>query len=58
MGSVLCSVDNPVPVVNAFEAQLMILEHKNIICAGYNCVLHVHTCVEEVTIGVSVECFI
>ena len=38
--------------MNAFEAQLIILEHKNIICAGYNAILHVHSCVEEVSIGV------
>ena len=51
-GSVLCDVAHPVKCVQSFEAQLMILEHKNIICAGYSAVLHVHSCVEEVTIGV------
>lgn len=30
--------------------QIVILEHKSIICAGYSAVLHIHTCAEEVTI--------
>ena len=30
----------------------MILEHKSIISAGYSCVLHIHSCVEEVTLKV------
>ena len=35
-----------------FVAQIVILEHKSIICAGYNAVLHIHTVVEEVQIMV------
>lgn len=31
----------------------MIIEHKSIICPGYNAVLHIHTCIEEVQITVS-----
>ena len=31
----------------------MIIEHKSIICPGYNAVLHIHTCIEEVEITVS-----
>ncbi|KAE9410474.1 eukaryotic polypeptide chain release factor 3 [Gymnopus androsaceus JB14] len=34
----------------SFEAQLAILEHKSIICAGYSAVMHVHTLSEEVTL--------
>ena len=30
--------------------QIVILEHKSIICAGYSAVLHIHTCAEEATI--------
>lgn len=30
--------------------QIVILEHKSIICAGYSAILHIHTCAEEVTI--------
>lgn len=51
-GSVLCDPKHAVKTVTSFEAQLIILEHKNIICAGYNAILHVHTCVEEVSVGV------
>lgn len=50
-GFVLCDSKSPVKTVTAFEAQLMILEHRNIICAGYSSVLHVHTATEECTIG-------
>ena len=51
-GFVLTSLNNPVHAVRQFEAQLAILEHKNIICAGYSCVLHVHTLAEEVNLAV------
>jgi len=30
--------------------QIVILEHRSIICAGYSAVLHLHTSAEEVTI--------
>lgn len=49
-GFVLCSRKSLVPVVNHFEAQLVILElleHKSIFSAGYSAVLHVHSIVEE-----------
>ncbi|EIM87849.1 uncharacterized protein STEHIDRAFT_76469 [Stereum hirsutum FP-91666 SS1] len=49
-GFVLTSVQKPVRAVRQFEAQLAILEHKNIICAGYSAVMHVHTLSEEVTL--------
>jgi peptide chain release factor subunit 3 len=52
-GFVLTSPKNPVRAVTQFEAQLAILEHKNIICAGYSAVMHVHTLSEEVTLLVS-----
>lgn len=51
-GFVLTSPKNPVHAVRHFEAQLAILEHKNIICAGYSAVMHVHTLAEEVTLSV------
>lgn len=51
-GFVLTSVAKPVRAVRQFEAQLAILEHKNIICAGYSAVMHVHTLSEEVTLVV------
>ncbi|KAI1208270.1 uncharacterized protein F4807DRAFT_432246 [Annulohypoxylon truncatum] len=48
-GFVLCSPKRLVHNVSAFEAQIRILELKNILTAGFNCVLHVHSAVEEVT---------
>ena len=30
--------------------QVVILEHKSIICPGYSCILHIHNVVEEVTL--------
>lgn len=50
-GFVLCSPKRPVHTVTAFEAKIRILELKSILTAGYNCVMHVHTAVEEVTIS-------
>ena len=48
-GFVLCSTLRPVHCVSAFEAQIRILELKSILSAGFNCVLHVHSAIEEVT---------
>ncbi|KAI1407246.1 P-loop containing nucleoside triphosphate hydrolase protein [Hypoxylon sp. FL1857] len=48
-GFVLCSPKRLVHCVSAFEAQIRILELKSILTAGFNCVLHVHSAVEEVT---------
>ncbi|OBS72905.1 hypothetical protein A6R68_12516 [Neotoma lepida] len=33
-----------------FVPSIVIIEHKSIICPGYNAVLHIHTCIEEVEI--------
>lgn len=49
-GFVLTSPKKPIHAVRQFEAQLAILEHKNIICAGYSAVMHIHTLAEEVTL--------
>lgn len=49
-GFVISSIDDCVPVVRQFEAQLMVLdllEHKAIFTAGYKAVLHIHSLVEE-----------
>ncbi|KAI0007746.1 P-loop containing nucleoside triphosphate hydrolase protein [Xylariaceae sp. FL0662B] len=48
-GFVLCSPKRLVHRVSSFEAQVRILEIPNILTAGFNCVLHVHAAVEEVT---------
>ncbi|KAF9534359.1 eukaryotic polypeptide chain release factor 3 [Crepidotus variabilis] len=49
-GFVLTSPNKPIHAVRQFEAQLAILEHKSIICAGYSAVMHIHTLAEEVTL--------
>jgi len=56
-GFVLTSVDKPVRAVRQFEAQLAILDHKNIICAGYGAVMHIHTLAEEVTLAALISYF-
>jgi peptide chain release factor subunit 3 len=56
-GFVLTSVNKPVHAVRQFEAQLAILDHKNIICAGYSAVMHVHTLAEEVTLSALLHYF-
>lgn len=52
VGFVLCEARKPVHSVTQFQAQLAILESKNIICAGYSAVMHIHTMSEEVTLTV------
>mmetsp|Transcript_6073 Transcript_6073/g.18351 ORF Transcript_6073/g.18351 Transcript_6073/m.18351 type:complete len:577 (+) Transcript_6073:186-1916(+) len=47
VGSVLCSEDSPILAATQFEVQLMILEHKSIITAGYSAVMHVNATVVE-----------
>ncbi|TRY93210.1 hypothetical protein DNTS_014354 [Danionella cerebrum] len=49
-GFLLCNVDNLCHTGRTFDAQIVIIEHKSIICPGYNAVLHIHTCIEEVQI--------
>ncbi|CAM1501846.1 Fc.00g038300.m01.CDS01 [Cosmosporella sp. VM-42] len=48
-GFVLCSPKRLVHCVSEFEAQIRILDLKSILTAGFNCVLHVHSAIEEVT---------
>ncbi|KAL9016442.1 MAG: hypothetical protein Q9185_006211 [Variospora sp. 1 TL-2023] len=50
-GFVLCAPKRPVHCVQAFEAQIHLLELKSILTAGFNCVLHIHSAIEEVTFG-------
>jgi peptide chain release factor subunit 3 len=49
----VCDIKKPVKTTNQFDAQLAILDHKNIICAGYTAVIHIHTGIEEITLSVS-----
>jgi len=48
-GFVLCSPKRLVHHVKAFEAQIRILELKSILTAGFPCILHCHSAIEEVT---------
>lgn len=50
-GMVLCSPTDLVSYTNTFDVRLMILEHKNIICAGYSAVMHIHQLEVECTIS-------
>jgi len=49
-GFVVCSAGALCSTGRVFEAQVVILEHKSIICPGYTAVLHIHNAVEEVTL--------
>ncbi|XP_034241915.1 eukaryotic peptide chain release factor GTP-binding subunit ERF3A isoform X3 [Thrips palmi] len=49
-GFVLCDPSNPIKTGRMFDAQVVILEHKSIICAGYSAVMHIHCVAEEVTV--------
>lgn len=48
-GFVLCSPKRLVHCVSTFEAQIVIIELKSILSAGFNCVMHIHSAIEEVT---------
>ncbi|ROW08505.1 hypothetical protein VMCG_03067 [Cytospora schulzeri] len=48
-GFVICSPKRLVHCVKQFDAQIRILDLKSILSAGFNCVLHVHAAIEEVT---------
>jgi hypothetical protein len=37
----------------SFDAQINVLEYKSIIAAGFQCMVHCHTAIEEVTLKVS-----
>ncbi|BAP72643.1 eukaryotic peptide chain release factor GTP-binding subunit [Kluyveromyces marxianus] len=49
-GFVLTSPKNPVKNVTRFVAQIAIVELKSIMSAGFSCVMHIHTAIEEVVI--------
>jgi len=49
-GFVLCDPTNPIKTGKVFDAQVVFLDLKSIICAGYSCVLHLQAMSEEVTI--------
>ena len=49
-GFVLCEPASLCMTTSLFDVQIVILDCKNIICAGYSAVMHVHSCVEEVQV--------
>jgi len=49
-GFVLCNPQNPIKTGTVFDAQVVMLDLKSIICAGYSCILHLQAMSEEVTI--------
>ena len=49
-GFVICTQEQPVPIVKKFEANMQVidlLDHKPIMSAGYKCVFHIHTAMDE-----------
>ncbi|KAL9126983.1 MAG: hypothetical protein Q9217_004065 [Psora testacea] len=49
-GFVLCSHKRLYHYIQAFEEQIALLELKSILCTSFNCVLHIYSAIEEVTI--------
>jgi len=52
-GHLLCSDDRPVPCVDTFDAQLVILELRDsvpVFTAGFEAVIHIHTAVQECSV--------
>jgi peptide chain release factor subunit 3 len=49
-GFVLCPADNVCKCVRVFDAQLVLMNLKSVFTKGFQCVLHLHTAVEEVTV--------
>ena len=53
-GFVLTCLKEPMPCVDTFSAQIQILDllpQKSIMTAGYKCILHTHTAIEECTVS-------
>lgn len=49
-GFVLCDPKEPIKTGTVFDAQIVMLDLKSIICAGFSCILHLQAMAEEVTI--------
>jgi peptide chain release factor subunit 3 len=50
-GLVLSDIERPVKVTKQFICKVSIMESKNIICAGYTCIMHIHTLTVECRFG-------
>lgn len=58
-GFVLCPMKEPARAVSKFKAQFKILElveERPILTAGYRCVIHFHTAIEDCEISKLLEC--
>lgn len=52
-GMVLCKRTSSVPCTQIFEAEvdvLELLEQKPLFTKGYNCMMHIHTWADEITV--------
>lgn len=49
-GFVLCPMDNICNASTKFIAQIMFIEYKSIIPAGFRAIMHLHSCVEQIEI--------
>jgi peptide chain release factor subunit 3 len=56
-GFTLCALGAPCAIATIFDAQVMIMEYKSIICSGFTCILHIGTAVEEIEF-VGLICYI
>ncbi|KAL7067742.1 elongation factor Tu C-terminal domain-containing protein [Cryptosporidium serpentis] len=57
-GFVLCSPSSLCPVVTKFKAQILLvelLEQRPILTSGYQCIIHAHTCCDEISIDELLE---
>lgn len=50
-GIVLSDIPAPCKITKQFLARVSIMESKNIIAAGYSCIMHIHTLTVEVKFG-------
>eukprot|EP00116_Pleurobrachia_bachei_P006086 sb/3466348/ len=48
-GMVLCSLDNHSKIADRFLAKIQLVELRNIIAPGFNCIMHIHNAVVEVS---------
>jgi len=50
-GYVISDIVKPCKITKQFIAKVSIMESKNIICAGYSCIMHIHALTVEVRFG-------
>lgn len=48
-GFVLCSMDSMCKIADRFLAKIQLVELRNIIAPGFNCIMHIHSSVTEVS---------